>query len=52
MGTRLCFHKVPNATMKLHRIPADRRDYDILEDEGERAFRSMVDEIKEACEAL
>jgi hypothetical protein len=32
--------------------PEERWDCDILEEEGERRFKSMVEEIKQACAAL
>ena len=63
MGTSLCFHRVRNGTIKPRKIraspinvadtvPLEHRNYNILEDEGEQAFRRLVDKIKQECEAL
>jgi hypothetical protein len=34
------------------RAPPERWDCDILEEEGEKRFKSVIDEIKQACAAL
>jgi hypothetical protein len=63
MGTRLCFYKLidnkidpPAIRADLNRVtdtaPEERWDCDILELEGERRFRAVVEETKEACAKL
>lgn len=63
-GTKLCFCKMdrnqtmqpsfmdarPEGTTDL--TPLKYWDCDILEEEGEKRFKAMVEEIKQACEAL
>lgn len=63
-GTRLCFCKLdlnqsmqpsfmdahPEGTTDL--APQKYWDCDILEEEGEKRFKTMVEEIKQACVAL
>jgi hypothetical protein len=34
------------------RAPQERWDCDILKDDGEKRFKSMAEEIKQACAAL
>ena len=38
--------------LQTNAAPRERWDYDILDDEGECVFLSMVEEIKQACAAL
>lgn len=64
IGTRLCFYKkyregpveppfIPaHPDLQTNAAPQERWDCDILDDEGERRFLSMVEEIKKACAAL
>ena len=63
-GTKVCFCKLdrnqdmqpsftdarPEGTTDL--APLEYWDCDILEEEGEKRFKAMVEEIKQACEAL
>ena len=65
-GTRLCFYKMcrdqpieprpipvrPGLRSDTNTTPQERWDCDILEDEGEMRFKSMMEEIKQACAAL
>jgi len=64
IGTRLCFYKkfldwpieppfIPaHPDLQTNGAPQERWDCDILDDEGERRFLSMVEEIKQACAGL
>jgi hypothetical protein len=42
----------PNVHYLQGTAPQERWDCDILEEEGEKRFKSMVEEIKQACSAL
>jgi hypothetical protein len=64
MGTKLCFYKKhrdgpieppfisAHPDLQTNAAPRERWDHDILDDEGERRFLSMVEEIKQVCAAL
>ena len=64
MGTRLCFYKkhrdepieppfIPaHPELQTNAAPQERWDCDLLDDDGERRFLSMVEEIKQACAVL
>ena len=47
---------IPNPERKTRRVtslaPQERWDCDIFEEEGEKRFKAMVEEIKQACAAL
>ena len=57
-GRKLCIHPPsiePKSRWLLRvtgRVPQERWDCDILEEEGENRFKSMVEEIKQASAAL
>jgi hypothetical protein len=67
-GTRLSFYKMHQEDQAVHppliyepesvslrvtgRAPQERWDCDILKEDGEKRFKSMVEEIKQACAAL
>ena len=46
-------HDSESATLRVTgMVPEKRWDCDILQEEGEKRFKSMVEEIKQACAAL
>jgi hypothetical protein len=65
-GTSLCFYKMcrdqpiesrpipvrPELRFDTNTTPQERWDCDILEDEGEMIFKSVMEETKQACAAL
>ncbi|KAI0245908.1 hypothetical protein BJV78DRAFT_1399100 [Lactifluus subvellereus] len=63
-GTKLCFYRKPRGRrvepplvdahpdLETDMAPRERWDCDILEEEGARKFRAVVDEIKQTCAVL